>query len=548
VSFGPSWQRLLRIQPIVARDLRQALRTGRTIFLLVVLAVLLGLLILGIGSAFGMTKAPPNFGAVLFQIFFSLAYFVVATIGPALAAVGLSSEKDGRTWEALVLTGADVRGIAGAKFRVSAFMVIAFLVMITSVSLLTLLLGGVTVAEVILAFALLGVIAMIAVAYGISVGASAHGSGSATLVAMASALVGAPALYVAVGLGMSLLAHATWPDVPSFSPVWLPLAYARGRFDGWYVLLLIVLPVALVTLVLWFFFELTVARLSAATDDRSSGLKRWFLASVPVMTLIAAVPGYMTHGSSRIYAWIGGLGGLFVFLVFGAYVFAGDALGVSHRVEFAWQKRNAGWTKRVLGPGLVQTFMVVLVAGLLSLALYALGGAAILSRDAPRGAPPAASIALLSCGEYWSAFFVFLAGFLVWARVRADSPGGARVLTTMIGAVALAAPWIAFLAFGFASSRQLHDTMLVAAPSPLYSLVVVGAIESGEPHVAMTSGLACSLGWIAMGLVLFGLGARRATRLVAERRTEYANMEARLLHKAPPEVLPPSETAAPTGA
>ena len=67
MSFGPTWQRLLRRQPIVARDLRQALRTGRTIFLLVVLAVLLGLLILGIGSAFGMGKAPPNFGAVLFR-------------------------------------------------------------------------------------------------------------------------------------------------------------------------------------------------------------------------------------------------------------------------------------------------------------------------------------------------------------------------------------------------------------------------------------------------------------------------------------------------
>jgi hypothetical protein len=547
MSFGPGWQKLLRVQPIVARDLRQALRTGRTIFLLVVLAVLLGLLILGIGSAFGMTKAPPNFGAVLFQIFFSLAYFVVTIVGPAIAAVGLSSEKDARTWEALLLTGVPVHAIAGAKFRVATFSVVAFLVMITPSSLIALLLGGVSVPEMVLAFALLTIIGVVAVAYGISVGASANGAGSATLVAMASALVGAPGLYVAVGLGTSFLAHATWPEVPSFSPVWLPLAYARGHFDGWYVLLLLVLPLALVGLALWFFYALTVARLSTATDDRSSGLKRWYLAAAPTMTAVVSVPGFMTHGSSRLAAWIGGLGGLFLFLVFAAFVFAGDALTVSRRVEFGWHKTGAGWTTRVLGPGLVQTFMLILVTSLLSLALYALTGAAVLSRDAPRGAAPTASIALLSCGEYWSAFFVFLVGFLIWARVRADSAGGARILTTMVGAVALAAPWIAFLAFGLTAARHVQDTMVIAAPSPLYALAMVGAIEAGEPHVAMTSGLACSVGWLAMGLVLFGLGARRATRLVAERRTEHAILEARIAHESV-NVLPPSETAAPTGA
>jgi hypothetical protein len=302
-----------------------------------------------------------------------------------------------------------------------------------------------------------------------------------------------------------------------------------------------------VGLALWFFHELTVARLSTNTDDRSSGLKRWFLVAAPIMTGVASVPGFMTRGSSRLYAWIGGLGGLFLFLVFSAFVFAGDALAVSRRVEFGWQKRNAGWATRVLGPGLVQTFMLVLVTSLLTLALYALGGAALLSKDAPHGEAPAASIALLTCGEYWSAFFVFLVGFLVWARVRADSAGGARILTTMVGAVALAAPWIAFLAFGLTAARQLHDSMVIAAPSPLYALAMVGAIEAGEPHVALTSGLGCSLGWIAMGLVLFGLGARRATRLVAERRTEHANLEARIAHETS-NVLPPPETAAPTGA
>ena len=86
-----------------------------------------------------------------------------------------------------------------------------------------------------------------------------------------------------------------------------------------------------------------VARLSAPTDNRSSGLKRWYLVSFPLMTLIAAVPGWMTRGSSRLGALMGGLEGFF-FLVFAAFVFIGDALGVSRRTEFhGWQKQSAGW-------------------------------------------------------------------------------------------------------------------------------------------------------------------------------------------------------------
>ena len=117
----------------------------------------------------------------------------------------------------------------------------------------------------------------------------------------------------------------------------------------------------------------------------------------------------------------------------------------------------------------------------------------------------------------------------------------------LLAAVAFAAPWIVYLTFGFASSSRVHDTLVVAAPSPFYALVMVNAILSGEPHVAMTSGLACSTGWIAMGLLLFGLGARRATRLVAERRTERAHLEARILHESPSRGVP-SEVASATEA
>jgi len=519
LSFGPSWEFLLAKNPVLARELRQATRTGRAIVLLLILAVLVGLFTLGLSSILGLGKSTINVGPILFQIFFSLSYFIVGIVGPAIAAVGLASEKDGRTWDALLLTGMDVRSIARGKFLASVTVLGLFLVMIAPASLLCSLLGGVRISEILFAFGLLAIIAVLGAAFGTSVGARSSGVVSATFIALASALGAVPVLYFGVGVGFSFLAHATWPDLPMGAPVWLPLAYARARFDGFYVLLLVVLPAIVTALALWFFYETAVARLSSESDDRTTGLKRWYLVSLPLVGAIAAVPGWMTRGPSRLGAFMGGLGGLFLFLVFCAFVFIGDAFGASRRTEFRWQKQGASWLARVMGPGLVQTSMLLLVTSLLMLGLFALGGAAALSNGVHRALPPAPAVGLLTAGETWSAFLVFIVGFLLWSRVRADSVGGARVLALFVTAVAVALPWIGFLVFGYALGKSVHDAVLIAAPSPLYAFSMLSAIQRGEPHLALTSGLACSLGWVAMGLSLFGLGARRATRIVAERRT-----------------------------
>jgi hypothetical protein len=518
LSFGPRWEFLLRKNPVLARELRQATRTGRVMLLILILAVLVGLFTLGLGSILGMTRSL-SVGPLLYQIFFSLSYFIVGIVGPAIAAVGLASERDGRTWDALLLTGMDVRVIARGKFWATVIVLGIFLLMIAPASLLCSVLGGVRLPEILAAFVLLAVIAVLSAAFGTSVGARSYGVVSATFIALASALAAVPALYFGIGVGFSFLAHATWSDVPMAAPVWLPLAYARARLDGWYLLLLIALPVLVSALALWFFYEMTVARLSGESDDRASGLKRWYLVSLPLVGAIAAVPGWMTRGPSRLGAFLGGLGGLVLFLVFCAFLFAGDALGVSRRVEARWQKRGAGWWARLMGPGLVQTSMMLLVSSLLVIGLFALGGAAMLSSGSRNNLPPPTAVGLLTCGEAWSAFFVFIVGFLLWSRMRAGSVGGARVLSLFVTAVATALPWIGFLIFGYAMSKKVHDTVIIAAPSPLYAFSMVSAILRGEPQLALTTGLACSLGWIAMGLTLFGLGARRATRQVAERRT-----------------------------
>jgi hypothetical protein len=548
MSLGPSWQRWLWKSPILVREIRQALRTGRLIVVLLVLAVLVGLLVISIAGAFGMGKAPVNLGPVLFQVFFSLGFFIVLVVGPTMAAVGVASEKDGRTWEALLLAGMEGRAVARGKFWTAATAVGVFLCLIAPASLLCIVLGGVTIVELVIAFALLSVIAMIGVAFGVAIGAWAGTTGSATLAALGTALLGAPAAYFGVGFGTSFLAHATWPEIPSALPVWLPLAYTRAQFDGLYVLLLLVLPFALTALALWFFYELAVLLLAPPSEDRVTGIKRWYLVSLPCVALMSAIPGLMTRGVGSTTAWIAGLAALFCFVNFAAFVLAGDALAPSPRVEFRWRRDGASWAARGLGPGLVRTSTLQLVTALTALAAFALGASAILSRGVFPGLPPVPAVSLLICAEIWSAFLLFIVGFLLWARVRSESVGAARLLTAMVAMVAVAAPWALFVVFSYPASKRGFDAMIFAAPSPLYSLAMIRAVEKGEPHLPVTAGLGCSLGWAALGLTLFAFGARRATKVVAARRTDEAGLAARIAEELPsvpphpPSGATPSET------
>ncbi|MET0595759.1 MAG: hypothetical protein ABW133_23880 [Polyangiaceae bacterium] len=552
MSFGPTWQKWLWRSPLLVREMRQAVRTGRLIVVLLILAVLVGLFVVSMAGAFGMGKAETNLGPVLFQVYFSIAFFIVLVVGSTLAAAGVASEKDGRTWEALVLAGMDGRAVARGKFWTAATAVAAFMAMIAPGSLLCILLGGISIVDLVAAFVLLAFIAAIGIAFGVTVGAWATSTASATLTVLSATLLGSPALYFGAGLATSFLAHATWPEIPSALPVWLPLAYARAHFDGLYLLLLVAFPLVIALLLLWFFYELSVLLLAPPTDDRATGIKRWYLVALPFVTSMAAIPGLMTRGVGSTTAWIAGFGGLVTFVVFSAFVLAGDALAPSPRVEFRWIRAGAGSATRLLGPGLVQTCTLQLVTGLTALSALALGGAGILSRGLLPGLPPVPAVSLLVCAEYGSAFLLFVVGFLLWSRVRSESAGGARLLTAMVGMVALAAPWAFYAVLAFPASKRGFDAMILAAPSPLYSLVMVRAIEKGEPHLQLTTGLGCSLGWALLGLLLFSMGARRAARTVAARRNDQAHLAARLeasdapaMHAAPPMPPPgaaPSET------
>jgi len=260
--------------PIWIRELRQSARLGRTPIILATVTALLALLMSAIGGIMSVSASPATTGIALFHTFFSVAFFVVTLVGPALAANSVASEREGRTWEAVLLTGLHPKTIAKGKF-LSAFTSISmYIVMLAPVGALSFLFGGVTALEVVVAFIFLVLFALLSVAFGLAI-SSALASGRTAIVL--TLLIAFPLTLIAyggLGFGLSFAAHEAWPAVLEGPPVWLPTAYERVPFSVEYFTFLVLIPVAGLTVPAWFFYEVTVANLTSLTSDRATGLKQ----------------------------------------------------------------------------------------------------------------------------------------------------------------------------------------------------------------------------------------------------------------------------------
>ena len=102
--------------PIWVRELKQSTRLVRTPFVLMALCILMTLVVAALGASMDSDGADEKIGTALSHVYFSLAFFVVAFAGPAIAANSIASEREGRTWEAVMLTGLRPELIARGKF------------------------------------------------------------------------------------------------------------------------------------------------------------------------------------------------------------------------------------------------------------------------------------------------------------------------------------------------------------------------------------------------------------------------------------------------
>ncbi len=498
--------------PIWIRELRQSARLVRTPIVLCVLSILTTLAIASIGGLVSITESPATTGYVLFQVFFSLAYFVVTFVGPAVAANAIASEREGRTWEAVILTGLRPAVIARGKFLAAYTAISMYVVMLAPVGALPFLFGGVTATETIVAFGFLFLIAGLAVAFGLAVSSKMNSLRAALVVTLICAVIVSLNVYGWFGAGLSISAHDVWPGVPEGPPVWLPTAYARAPFDLQYVLLLILLPIVAAGLPAWFLYEVTIANLTSITDDRSTGLKRWYLVAAPVFALCSAVPVLAVHPSDRTAACIAGICVLLVFLMGSVYLFLGDSLGPSRRVRLHWDRQGVGRMGRLFGPGIMGTSTLQLGTAAVSFLLPIGAGLIALAGD-PDFTKHAQQILIVAF--YAATFFAFSVGFGAFLRVRTSASLLSRVLLLAVHFLVAVGPWVvAAIAGIFAASPAGRGALIVAAPSPLYVFVALDAFGKSGDELLIAASVVASCVWGLFALLFLGLARSRVKRVI----------------------------------
>lgn len=512
--FARAKERLARIveepNPIWARELRQSIRRGHTPAALMIVTGGSALLVTAVGGTLGVFRSPAATGSAIYQTFFSIAFFVVLLLGPALAANAIVSEREGRTWEAVLLTGMRPAEIARGKFLSALTAIGLYIVALAPVGAVSFLFGGVTAIDVVLAFAYLFVFAALSVSFGLAVSSKMQRLGTAIVTTLLLAVVIATSSFGTFGIGLSFGANALWPRIPEGSPVWLPIAYDRASFGLDYVYFLFLLPIVVFGIPAWFFYEATIANLASVSDDRSSGLKRWFVASSAALALVLAILPFRTP-SHELATTLVGISVFSVFLGFSSFVFLGEPLDASRRVRADWERDEASALVRFLGPGLVKTFKLVLVTGALGLGwLTAAGGLALASA----GGTSNEYQRLAFFTVYAGSFFLFVAGFSAWMRARARGVSGARITTVMVVFGAFIVPWL--LAATGGALADIDEALVIAAPSPFYVGVVLDAVGKTNDFYKIVAGLVSSCVWAVLGILAFFGASARARKAIAE--------------------------------
>lgn len=501
--------------PVWMRELRQSTRLQRTPVILAVVTSMMALLMASVGGIASVTTEPARVGVALFHTFFSLAFAVVTWVAPAVAASTIASERGGRTWDALVLTGLGAERIARGKFLAALTYISMYIVMLAPVGVLPFLFGGVTATEVVIAFVYLFLIAALSTAFGLSISSAFASPAAAIVVTLLVAVPVSMMVHTLGGFMLSIGMHELWPGVSEGLPIWLPTAYIRADFGLPYVAVLLFAPLAFVLLPAWFLYEVTVANMRSPSDDRSTGLRRWFLVSLPIVALVTLVPTVFANAPEW---WAVGLALTLGFLTLVALVFAGEPLAPPARVELRWQKNGVGPLTRYFGPGLVRALSLLLGAGVVVLAIQS-GVGAWLARSPTGGANP--RLQILAFGGYATAFFVFIAGFVTWSRARSRSPASPRLLLLSMLFLAFVGPWMV-MAIAGALTDGSDDAYLLAAPSPTYAALVMNAVARSNSNVQIMLSAAglCAAGWTLLGLGLFGAGTIRARKITREQRAQ----------------------------
>jgi hypothetical protein len=463
--------------PIATRELRQAARQKRGPVLLGAIGIFAPLVALLIASA--MTSAwtsAAEIGRYVFEAMVTLALCAVVIVGVTVAASSVASEREGHTWEALLLSGLRPSAIVRGKF-VGAFAQAALYLFALAPSMaLSFLVGGVTVTEILVALGLVLGVAAVAVLFGLAVSSFARTARGALAGALVATLVAFPTVY-GMFVGLGFLVANIMGDSDTRGVTWLAHAIIAAPFGARSFVFFVLDPLLVLAVPAWLIFEVTRANVSDPSDDRSSGLRRWYV-SATLLLVGGSIATMLAVPLRRDLLTVGLLLLVALHLGFSSLVFGGEPLGPSRRIAHAGHRRI----------GIVPSML--LHAGLGTIALAVIYGAGALLND-----DHVDMVAV--CAEYAVAFHLFIAGATGALAVRFQRANIVRALVVaavlVLSVLPLVAGTVGEAVTGAAGWRSIE------AASPLFPIVMASARYGEEPW---GSAHAATFGYGVLGLVL----------------------------------------------
>jgi ABC-type transport system involved in multi-copper enzyme maturation permease subunit len=347
--------------PILLRQLRADFRKNRFFLSQLICLSVLGIaLLIMISNEVDKGLTAAQVGRSLFSTFFCLEYLIILVIFPAFSATTFAEEKAGLTMDLLLTTNLRPAEVVWGKFLASTVYCLIYVLASIPLLSITFLFGGVSLAEVLAAYAFLVGLTLFVSMVGVAVSSC-----------YASTVRSSLTMYVLVFLALawSLHFYLNLPSQGRFEGVSLTVLGNLGRWLGLgpSSSVLEATAYAVVPLVIFaYLFLITSNRIRPSADDRSSALRALTFLSIPGLVAARAWAKLPWSGTGQVSAIEGVIQLAAFLLLVVTVVFSTEDAAVSRRNRVRFGKlTGVRFPLRILAPGAFWGFVYSVVLSIL---------------------------------------------------------------------------------------------------------------------------------------------------------------------------------------
>jgi hypothetical protein len=452
-------------------------RLARTPWLVALAGVALGAVLLLAGMSYD--AASGDIGRRLFHVCFSVTTMFVTLFGPAIAANAVALEREGRTWDALIMAGVEPRAIDRGKFLGAYSHLGLYVLGLVPAFGVPHLFGGVGFTETLLAIVMVAGIGALAVRFGLLLSSMVSSTRAALLVTLCASAALCFFVGVVAVAATSALRFEPHMDVleRDGGPVFWPVALVHGRFGFDYARHLLVVPLGGFVIGWFGLRELTVYALGPNARTRPHRLS--YLALLSALAVLLGT--LVTHEAARAPAMA----------AFSAVSFAGIIVVGGDRPSRA---------RLAFRPATILRSVVLLASGTLGLFLILAVGAFVRSMRLPDDYGSVSNDRVVeNMLLYAPAFSVFVVGLIAVLRTTNARTIAVRGLAVLITLAVTLLPVFAAI-FGKAVG---NDGEAPLAFSP------IGVVVTNDNRILV---LFAAVLWAALGAILLAVAHAREQR------------------------------------